>query len=108
MFVALGTSGQNNKPYGWARSLCSIGFFVIGCFSFSRLHKLVGGARLRRTLIISFSLQTLCVITAAALIQVSTGTEGTAQGSRQGENWSARPSLHAEQLSSNRLRFFLC
>ncbi|KAI1342676.1 hypothetical protein F5Y15DRAFT_312233 [Xylariaceae sp. FL0016] len=65
IFVALGTSGQNNKPYGWARSLCSIGCFIIGCAAFSRLPK----GRQRRTLCISYMLQTVLVILAAALIQ---------------------------------------
>ncbi|KAK8033462.1 hypothetical protein PG991_002860 [Apiospora marii] len=69
IFIALGTSGQNNKPYGWARSLCSLGCFAIGCVSFARLHKLIGGHRLRRTLLFSFSLQTVCVAVAAAIIQ---------------------------------------
>ncbi|KAK8060514.1 hypothetical protein PG996_010444 [Apiospora saccharicola] len=69
IFIALGTSGQNNKPYGWARSLCSLGCFAFGCVSFSRLHKLIGGHRLRRTLLFSFSLQTVCVVTAASIIQ---------------------------------------
>ncbi|KAK8127408.1 hypothetical protein PG984_008516 [Apiospora sp. TS-2023a] len=69
IFIALGTSGQNNKPYGWARSLCSLGCFAFGCVSFSRLHKLIGGHRLRRTLLFSFSLQTICVVIAASIIQ---------------------------------------
>ncbi|KAI1102677.1 hypothetical protein F4804DRAFT_343080 [Jackrogersella minutella] len=69
VFLALGTSGQNNKPYGWARSLCSIGCFTIGCLAFSRLHKLIGGGRLRRTLMFSFLLQTVCVVVAATIIQ---------------------------------------
>ncbi|KAH6660869.1 DUF1275 domain protein [Truncatella angustata] len=69
IFVALGTSGQNNRPFGWARSLCSIGCFTIGCLIFARLHKLIGGARLRRTVTLSFLLQTVCVIVAAAIIQ---------------------------------------
>ncbi|KAI5860524.1 hypothetical protein GGS23DRAFT_227458 [Durotheca rogersii] len=69
VFVALGTSGQNNRPLGWARSLCSIGCFTIGCFAFSRLHKLIGGGRLRRTLFFSFLLQTALVVVVAAIIQ---------------------------------------
>ncbi|KAK6088441.1 DUF1275 domain-containing protein [Seiridium cupressi] len=69
IFVALGTSGQNNKPFGWARSLCSIGCFTIGCLTFARLHKLIGGARLRRTVFLSFLLQTICVVVTAAIIQ---------------------------------------
>ncbi|KAK8042813.1 hypothetical protein PG994_013296 [Apiospora phragmitis] len=69
IFIALGTSGQNNRPYGWARSLCSLGCFAIGCVSFARLHKLIGGHRLRRTLLVSFGLQTICVAAAASIIQ---------------------------------------
>lgn len=69
IFVALGTSGQNNRPYGWARSLCSIGCFAFGCITFARLHKLIGGGRLRRTVLFSFALQTICVIIAAAIIE---------------------------------------
>lgn len=69
IFVALGTTGQNNKPYGWARSLCSIGCFAIGCIAFARLHKLIGGSRLRRTVTFSFFLQTVCVVIATAIIQ---------------------------------------
>ncbi|KAL7626036.1 hypothetical protein AAE478_002806 [Parahypoxylon ruwenzoriense] len=69
VFVALGTSGQNNRPFGWARSLCSIGCFTVGCLAFSRLHKLIGGGRLRRTLFFSFLLQTVCVAVAATIIQ---------------------------------------
>ncbi|KAF2446532.1 hypothetical protein P171DRAFT_357602 [Karstenula rhodostoma CBS 690.94] len=72
IFLALGTSGQNNRPYGWARSLCSIGCFAIGCATFARLHKLIGGARLRRTVLFSFILQTACVIIAAIIIQSGT------------------------------------
>lgn len=69
IFVALGTSGQNNRPFGWARSLCSIGCFTIGCLLFARFHQLLGGARLRRTVLGSFFLQTVCVVVAAAIIQ---------------------------------------
>ncbi|KAI2613129.1 uncharacterized protein GGS25DRAFT_478628 [Hypoxylon fragiforme] len=69
VFVALGASGQNNRPFGWARSLCSIGCFTIGCLVFSRLHKLIGGGRLRRTVFFSFLLQTVFVVVAATIIQ---------------------------------------
>ncbi|KAI1378511.1 hypothetical protein F4677DRAFT_413613 [Hypoxylon crocopeplum] len=68
VFVALGTSGQG-RPFGWARSLCSIGCFTIGCLIFSRLHKMIGGGRLRRTVFFSFLLQTVFVVVAAAIIQ---------------------------------------
>ncbi|GAB0134284.1 hypothetical protein EsDP_00002662 [Epichloe bromicola] len=68
IFVALGTSGYDNKPYGWARSLCSIAFFVLGSFAFSRLSLRLGGRR-RGIVILSFFLQSLMVIVAAAFIQ---------------------------------------
>lgn len=69
VFVALGTSGQNNRPFGWARSLTSIGSFIVGCVSFSRFHALVGRGRQRRTVFISFLAQTVFVALAAGLIQ---------------------------------------
>ncbi|KAI0206317.1 DUF1275 domain protein [Astrocystis sublimbata] len=69
VFVALGTSGQNNRPFGWARSLTSIGAFIVGCVSFSRFHAFVGRGRQRRTVFISFLVQTIFVTLAAGLIQ---------------------------------------
>ncbi|KAI0971349.1 DUF1275 domain protein [Xylaria arbuscula] len=69
VFVALGTSGQNNRPYGWARSLTSIGSFIIGCVTFSRFHALVGRGRQRRTVFVSFLAQTILVSLAAGIIQ---------------------------------------
>ncbi|OAA70426.1 DUF1275 domain protein [Cordyceps fumosorosea ARSEF 2679] len=68
IFVALGTTGFNNKPYGWARSLCSIGFFIIGSFCFARFAMLLGGRR-RGVLGLSFLGQSIFVMLAAALIQ---------------------------------------
>ncbi|KAK2589986.1 hypothetical protein QQS21_012340 [Conoideocrella luteorostrata] len=68
IFVALGTSGYNNKPYGWARSLCSIAFFIVGSFAFSRFALRLGGRR-RGIIMLSFFLQSLMVVLAAAIIQ---------------------------------------
>ncbi|KAG6017866.1 hypothetical protein E4U54_001780 [Claviceps lovelessii] len=68
IFVALGTSGYNNKPYGWARSLCSIALFVLGSFVFSRISLWLDGRR-RGILMLSFFLQSLMVTLAAAIIQ---------------------------------------
>ncbi|KAL1638182.1 hypothetical protein SLS58_008922 [Diplodia intermedia] len=68
IFVALGASHQNTKPYGWARSLCSIGCFVLGSLFFSRLSLLLGPKR-RVALTASFLLQTLLVVVAAAIVQ---------------------------------------
>jgi hypothetical protein len=47
----------------------SIGFFVIGCVSFSRFHALIGTGRQRRTVFVSFLLQTILVALAAGIIQ---------------------------------------
>ncbi|KAI0146167.1 DUF1275 domain protein [Xylariaceae sp. FL1272] len=69
VFLALGTSGQNNRPFGWARSLTSIGVFALGCVFWSRIHKLIGTGRQRRTVFISFLLQTIFVAVAAGVIQ---------------------------------------
>ncbi|KAI2635258.1 DUF1275 domain protein [Xylaria nigripes] len=69
VFVALGTLGQNNKPFGWACSLTSIGSFIIGCVTFSRFHALIGRGRQRRTVFISFLIQTIFVTLAATIIQ---------------------------------------
>ncbi|KAI9324270.1 DUF1275 domain protein [Zopfochytrium polystomum] len=65
VFIALGTLGTSNN---WTRSLTSLLFFVAGCFSFARFHALLGGPRLRRTLLASFLLQTACIAAAAILI----------------------------------------
>lgn len=64
----MGTSGYNNKPYGWARSLCSIAFFIIGSFAFSRIYKYLGGQR-RGVLTGSFLFQFLCVVVAASIVE---------------------------------------
>lgn len=68
IFVALGASHQNTKPYGWARSLCSIGCFILGSLSFSRLSATLGPKR-RLTLTLSFLLQSILIIVAAAIVQ---------------------------------------
>lgn len=68
IFVALGTSGYNNKPYGWARSLCSIAFFIVGSFSFSRFALYLGGRR-RGIMMLSFLIQAILVIAAASIVQ---------------------------------------
>ncbi|TVY20710.1 hypothetical protein LARI1_G000956 [Lachnellula arida] len=68
IFVALGASGQNTRPYGWARSLSSIGFFIIGSFFFSRFNRTFG-ARRRGTIMSSFILQSICILIASGLIE---------------------------------------
>ncbi|KAF7171852.1 hypothetical protein CNMCM5623_004163 [Aspergillus felis] len=68
IFVGLGASNQNPRPYGWARSLTSIGCFVIGCFLFARLNQLLGPRR-RGTLCLSFVLQVAILVITASLVQ---------------------------------------
>ncbi|OKP11623.1 hypothetical protein PENSUB_2836 [Penicillium subrubescens] len=68
IFVGLGASNQNPRPYGWARSLTSIGCFVIGCFLFARLSRIIG-ARRRGSLMLSFFIQAIIIVITAALVQ---------------------------------------
>lgn len=84
IFLALGASSQNNKPYDWARSLCSIGCFVLGAFLFSRLHRRLGALR-RGTLVLAFLVQTILVMIAAAVIQA--GAVNEAQSDDGSTDW---------------------
>lgn len=70
IFLALGASDQNIKPYDWARSLCSIGCFAAGAVFFSRLHRhLVPQPTQRGVLAVGFLVQSSCVCVAAALAE---------------------------------------
>ncbi|KAJ5636881.1 uncharacterized protein N7484_010194 [Penicillium longicatenatum] len=68
IFVGLGTSNQNSRPYGWARSLTSIGCFVLGAFFFARLNQWIG-AHKRGSLMLSFFIQASMIMITAALVQ---------------------------------------
>lgn len=68
IFVGLGASGQEARPYGWAGSLTAIGCFVIGSFLFARLHRILG-ARRRGSLMLSFTIQACMIILTAGLIE---------------------------------------
>lgn len=68
IFVGLGASNQSPRPYGWARSLTSIGCFVLGSFVFSRLSSMLGPRR-RGTLILSFLVQVAMLIITASLVE---------------------------------------
>lgn len=68
IFFALGASGQNDKPYGWVNPLCSMGCFTIGSFALAHLSAFLGSRR-RGTLVLSFFIQTVCIVLAAATIQ---------------------------------------
>lgn len=76
IFLALGASDQNIKPYDWARSFCSIGCFALGAFFFSRLHRRLGGGGGtahkgpdRGSLVLGFFIQAALVMVAAAIVQ---------------------------------------
>ncbi|OQE03178.1 hypothetical protein PENSOL_c001G02875 [Penicillium solitum] len=68
IFVGLGASHQNLRPYGWARSLTSIGCFILGSFLFARLHRILGTRR-RVSLMLSFLLQASIILLTAGLVQ---------------------------------------
>ncbi|KAJ5921637.1 hypothetical protein N7454_009111 [Penicillium verhagenii] len=82
IFVGLGTSNQNSRPYGWARSLTSIGCFVLGAFFFARLNQWTGAHR-RGSLMLSFFIQAMLVMITAALVQ--TGVISSVMDSRDSQ-----------------------
>ncbi|KAK2604088.1 hypothetical protein N8I77_007046 [Diaporthe amygdali] len=86
IFLALGASDQNIKPYDWARSLCSIGCFAIGAVFFSRMHKyLVPQPTQRGVLSLGFFIQAACVCIAAALAEA--GAVNQRQEESQRTDW---------------------
>ncbi|KAJ5855352.1 uncharacterized protein N7529_009296 [Penicillium soppii] len=68
IFVGLGASSQNPQPYGWARSLTSIGSFILGSFLFAQLHRVLG-ARRRGSLMLSFLVQACLITLTAGLVE---------------------------------------
>ncbi|KAJ5678548.1 uncharacterized protein N7477_004181 [Penicillium maclennaniae] len=87
IFVGLGASNQNPRPYGWARSLTSIGCFTVGCFLFAWLNRAVGAQR-RGSLMLSFLIQASIILITASLIQtgvVSSKLDSQSQGTT---HWS--------------------
>ena len=70
IFIGLGsfTGHSITEPRGWVKSVVSIASFVLGCYFFSRLHRLFRPLR-RSTLISSFLLQSVFVLVTASLIQ---------------------------------------
>ena len=70
IFLALGASHlDTRRPYGWLHSLLSLICFALGAIAFSRLNELLSPAHQRRTLALSFSIQSIFVFAAAALVQ---------------------------------------
>lgn len=81
IFLALGASNQNIKPYDWARSLCSIGCFAIGAVFFSRLHKhLAPRPTQRGVLALGFLIQAACVCVSAALAEAGAVNQQQVEG----------------------------
>ncbi|EEH42407.2 uncharacterized protein PADG_07227 [Paracoccidioides brasiliensis Pb18] len=69
VFIALGVSGQPvHPPFRWAKALMALISFVTGILFFSHGSRLLKPLR-RSTLITSFTIQTLAILTAAVLAQ---------------------------------------
>ncbi|KAF3915446.1 hypothetical protein ABW21_db0200104 [Orbilia brochopaga] len=69
VFVGLGASHQPlNKPQGWLSSLLSITCFIIGVATIAFCSR-KAGSTLRGTLVVSFFVQAILIIIAAALVQ---------------------------------------
>ena len=70
MFIGLGASNYNTttRPYGWAKSLVSLIFFLAGCYLFPRFSRRYGSLR-RWTLVASFLVQAFIIFIAAIVIQ---------------------------------------
>ncbi|KAJ5688951.1 hypothetical protein N7462_003343 [Penicillium macrosclerotiorum] len=69
VFLGLGVSNQpSNKPWGWLKSLVSICSFFVGAIIFATTMRKIGALR-RGTLFMSFLVQSILIIIAAALIQ---------------------------------------
>ncbi|KAJ5387474.1 hypothetical protein N7509_010015 [Penicillium cosmopolitanum] len=69
VFIALGVSGQPEYPaYLWAKSLIALTVFLLGNLFFIHLSRALTPLR-RSTLVLSFGLQTACLIIAAAVVQ---------------------------------------
>lgn len=69
VFIALGVSGQPEYPaYLWAKSLIALTVFLLGNIFFIHLSRVLTPLR-RSTLILSFGLQTACLLVAASVVQ---------------------------------------
>ncbi|KAL4820955.1 hypothetical protein BDW67DRAFT_75295 [Aspergillus spinulosporus] len=70
VFIALGVSGQPAYPaYLWAKSLIALTVFLIGNVIFIRVGRILGACR-RSSLVLSFGVQTICILVAAFLVQL--------------------------------------
>lgn len=69
IFLGLGASSQPfNKPWGWLKSLISIISFFLGATTFSNTTRLAGPLR-RGTLFTTFTIQSILIFIAVALIE---------------------------------------
>ncbi|KAB8258147.1 hypothetical protein BDV32DRAFT_151649 [Aspergillus pseudonomiae] len=70
VFIALGASGQPAYPaYLWAKSLIALTVFIVSNILFIHVSRALGPRR-RSTLILSFTVQTAALLTAAILVQL--------------------------------------
>ncbi|PGG98107.1 hypothetical protein AJ79_02523 [Helicocarpus griseus UAMH5409] len=69
VFLALGVSGQPvHPPFRWLKALLGMASFVLGVLFFKHTSRILTPLR-RSTLIASFTLQTLAILTAALLVE---------------------------------------
>ncbi|KAL9117243.1 MAG: hypothetical protein Q9187_006223, partial [Circinaria calcarea] len=86
IFLGLGASFKDStKPFAWAKSLASIACFLLGAFCFSRFCRYLGPLR-RKTMVLSFLIQSSMVILTAALVQADI-VDGTVQAVVVGIRW---------------------
>ncbi|RAL12215.1 YoaK family protein [Aspergillus homomorphus CBS 101889] len=71
VFIALGASGQPRYPaYLWAKSLIALCTFITSNILFIQTSRLLGPPRRRSSLILSFAVQSVCLLVAALLVEL--------------------------------------
>ncbi|RAH42348.1 YoaK family protein [Aspergillus brunneoviolaceus CBS 621.78] len=71
VFIALGASGQPRYPaYLWAKSLIALCTFIASNIIFIQASRLLGPPRRRSSLILSFAVQSICLLVAALLVEL--------------------------------------
>ncbi|PYH47844.1 YoaK family protein [Aspergillus saccharolyticus JOP 1030-1] len=70
VFIALGASGQPKYPaYLWAKSLIALCTFIVSNILFIQASRLLGPPRRRSSLMLSFAVQSVCLLVAALLVE---------------------------------------
>ncbi|RAL03292.1 YoaK family protein [Aspergillus ibericus CBS 121593] len=69
VYLGLGLAGLDDTQR-WLKSLISIGSFCMGSFCFALFHRLFRTPRQRSALVLSFTLQMICVAIAASIVTV--------------------------------------